>query len=494
MVKKILLKNYGVQMGKQVAQEPVPLMLKKILRDKTQGELIVKGDHFLKTLFFHKGNLIFAKTNVIEERLGEILFKLGKIDRMQFVDILQMIESKTEKEKLGKILVQKNVLNKRDLFFALLYQFRTIATSTFSLISGEWDFIPRIPNIPEESRFNIALAGIIAEGINKMANLSFFKNKFCYQFPIIHPIPDYMNEFLSTYEMNFLKNLASFDNMTCEKVIPKMKMSEEVFCRKIILFYLLNVVEFSETGVDKNVDKNIIEIIKLYERLREKKIDYYKLLGLENTATINEIKEAYFNYAKIYHPDRIPTGFDSEIKEKANFVFAEMNKAYDILSKADKRLAYDTKGYKESTMEDAIQENLAEKARALHRKGKLMYTQKQYWEASSLLDEAVKLDNTKAGYFLLLGLCQMNIPSQKRMAEKNLQKAVELEPWNVEAFSAMGMLFFSENQIIRAEGFFRKVLSLNPDHALAKKKLQEIQKEKTDKKKPGFSLFGKSKK
>jgi len=69
-----------------------------------------------------------------------------------------------------------------------------------------------------------------------------------------------------------------------------------------------------------------------------------------------------------------------------------------------------------------------------------------------------------------------------------------LEPWNVEAFSAMGILFLSENQVNRAEGFFRKVLSLNPDHALAKKKLQEIQKEKTDKKKPGFSIFGKSKK
>lgn len=477
-----------------MAQEPVPLIFKKILREKTQGELIVKGDHFFKTLFFHNGNLIFAKTNVIEERLGEILFKLGKIDRMQFVDILKMIESKTEKEKLGKILVQKNVLNKRDLFFALLYQFRTIATSTFSLIAGEWDFIPRVPNIPEESRFNIALAGVIAEGMNKMANFSFFKNKFCYHYPIINPIPEYMNEFLSTYEINFLKNLARFNGMTCETIIPEMKMSEEVFCRKIIMFYILNVVEFSETGIDKKMDKNIIEIIKLYERLRAKKIDYYELLGLKNTATINEIKEAYFSYAKIYHPDRISTRAGPDMKEKANFVFAEMNKAYDILSKADKRLEYDTKGYKESTMEDANKENLVEKARSLYRKGKLMYTQKQYWEALSLLDEAVKLDNKKASYFLLLGLCQMNIPAQKRMAEKNLQKAIELEPWNVEAFSAMGILFLSENQVNRAEGFFRKVLSLNPDHALAKKKLQEIQKEKTDKKKPGFSIFGKSKK
>ncbi len=165
-----------------------------------------------------------------------------------------------------------------------------------------------------------------------------------------------------------------------------------------------------------------------------------------------------------------------------------------LLNNEDKKREYDTTGYKESTTEDTIKANLTEKARVLYRKGKALYTQKKYWEAVSLLDEAVTLDSSKPGYFLILGLCQMNIPSRKRMAEKNLQKAIDLEPWNVEAFSAMGMLFLSENQVKRAEGFLRKTLSLNPDHALAKKKLQEIKGEKTGKKKHGFSFFGKSKK
>ncbi len=481
-------------MGKQIAQEPVPLMLKKILRDKTQGELVVKGDHFLKILFFHKGNLIFAKTNVIEERLGEILFKIGKIDHTQFMNILRLVESKPEKDKLGKILVQKNILSQRDLFFTLLYQFRMIATSTFPLISGEWDFIPRAPNIPEDSRFNIALAGIIAEGVNKIVNLSFFKNKFCFQIPKINPLPENIKEFLSTYEISLLKNLARFEKMTCEEIIPKLKMSEEVFCKKILLLHLLNVVEFSEIRVDKEVSKNVDRIIGLYEQLRAKKINYYELLGLKNTASFNEIKVAYFDRAKKFHPDRITTAPDPEIKEKANFVFAEMNRAYDILINEDKKREYDTKGYKESTSDDAVKANLTEKARALYRTGKVLYTQKKYWEAVSSLDEAVKLDNSKAGYFLILGLSQMNIPSLKRMAEKNLQKAIDLEPWNVEALTAMGILFISENQVNRAEGFLRKALSHNPDHALAIKKLQELKGEKTVKKKSGFSLFGKSKK
>jgi curved DNA-binding protein CbpA len=220
-------------------------------------------------------------------------------------------------------------------------------------------------------------------------------------------------------------------------------------------------------------------------------------LGLKNTASINEIKAAYFERAKKFHPDRITTAPDLEIKEKANFVFAEMNKAYDTLMNEDKKREYDTRGYKESTMEDATREHLTEKARALYRKGKVLYTQKKYWEALSSLEEAVKLDNSKASYFLTLGLCQMNIPSLKRAAEKNLQTAINLENWNVEALTAMGMLYLSENQVNRAEGFLKKALSHDPDHALAMKKLQELKElkgEKPVKKKSGFSLFGKSKK
>jgi hypothetical protein len=366
------------------------------------------------------------------------------------------------------------------------------------LVSGEWDFIPRRLNIPRELRFEIALAGIIAEGAKNIGNFSFFKNKFCYQVPKINPLPEYMNEFLSTYEINFLENLAKFKNMTCEEIIPKLKMSEEEFCKKIVLFYLLNVVEFIETGVGKGkgADENVDKVIGLYERLKAGKIDYYELLGLKNIASFNEIKEAYFNYAKKYHPDRISTAQDPEIKEKANFVFAEMNKAYDVLINEDKRREYDIRGYKESRTEDALKANLTEKARALYRKGKVLYTQKKYWEAVSILEEAAKLDNSKAGYFLTLGLCQMNIPAKKRMAVDNLQKAIDLESWNVEALTAMGILFMSENQLNRAEGFLKKALSHNPDHALAMKKLQELKElkgEKPAKKKTGFSLFGKKK-
>lgn len=479
-------------MANQIIQLPVPLVFKKILKDKVQGELTIRNDQFTKTLFFQQGNLIFAQTDVIGERLGEVLFKIGKIDRPQFGDVMKLIETKDEHEKIGKLLVKENILNQRDLFFALLYQFRTIATSVFGMTNGEWDFVSCEPDVPEDSRFNIELAGVISEGINKINNFSYFKNKFYYMSPGVRPIPENLAEFLSTYEINFFKELGALAGNSNDAIRTKLKMSEDGFWKKLILFHLLGIVDFQEIAAEADVDKNVEDIIGLYDHLKAGKMDYYQLLKLEKDASFAQIKEAYFSLAKKYHPDRVVHAPDPDIKDKANFVFAEMNKAYDVLSDNDKKREYDTRGYKESSMEDTVQENLAEKARMLYRKGKTLYTQKKYWEAASVLDEAVGLDNRKASYFLLLGMAQMNLPPQKRMAEKNLYKATELDHYSVDAFSALGMLYLSENQVNRSEGFFRKALSINPDHALSRKKLDEIGAIKNPKKK-GFSLFGKKK-
>ncbi|MCI0471049.1 MAG: tetratricopeptide repeat protein, partial [Candidatus Aminicenantes bacterium] len=158
-------------------------------------------------------------------------------------------------------------------------------------------------------------------------------------------------------------------------------------------------------------------------------------------------------------------------------------------SDENKRKEYDTKGYRESIDDEGSREKMIEKARMLFKKAKTLYDQKKFWEAVVLLDEAIRLANDRAAYYLLLGICQTELPDMGRMAEKNIQKAIELEPWNVEAYAAMGLLFASEKQLKRAEGFFRKALSINPDHSLSKKKLKEILG--VDEKKKKFSLFGK---
>ena len=67
--------------------------------------------------------------------------------------------------------------------------------------------------------------------------------------------------------------------------------------------------------------------------------DYYEILGVERGADKDQIKRAYRNLAKQYHPDRNPG--DAEAEEK----FKEASEAYEVLSDAEKRAAYDRYGH-----------------------------------------------------------------------------------------------------------------------------------------------------
>lgn len=69
------------------------------------------------------------------------------------------------------------------------------------------------------------------------------------------------------------------------------------------------------------------------------KRDYYEVLGLSKTASDEDIKRAYKKLAMKYHPDRNPD--DSSAEEK----FKEVKEAYEMLSDAQKRSAYDQFGH-----------------------------------------------------------------------------------------------------------------------------------------------------
>lgn len=112
--------------------------------------------------------------------------------------------------------------------------------------------------------------------------------------------------------------------------------------------------------------KRVISNTYLYKSVDYDK-DYYEILGLESTASTDDVKKAYRNLAKKYHPDVNKSASSEEI-------FKLISEAYEILSDPGKRTRYDTyrkfmheyesKGGEKSEASRAAAEDKARKAGA----------------------------------------------------------------------------------------------------------------------------------
>src|SRR5580698_3578069 len=69
------------------------------------------------------------------------------------------------------------------------------------------------------------------------------------------------------------------------------------------------------------------------------KRDYYEVLEISKTSTVEEVKKAYRKAAHKYHPDKNPGDKAAELK------FKECAEAYEVLSDEQKRARYDQHGH-----------------------------------------------------------------------------------------------------------------------------------------------------
>jgi len=203
---------------------------------------------------------------------------------------------------------------------------------------------------------------------------------------------------------------------------------------------------------------------------KEKFVDFYEVLRVWPTASEDAIKKAYFNLAKLYHPD-VASKTSSEEKDDS-VDFKLINEAYAVLSDPAKRREFDEilRQKRGSKVEKAA------KPAADRRSAHLAYEQartamkhNRFDKAAVLLKSAIKYDDSNAAYFSWYGYALAALKTRLHEARDVCKKALEIEFYNADYHANLGYVYFRAGLKSTAMESFAEALKWEPEHPLASK-------------------------
>ena len=101
---------------------------------------------------------------------------------------------------------------------------------------------------------------------------------------------------------------------------------------------IMGYITFRKNQKSLNFAYQIKRLEKLNLEFENK--DHFQRLGISRSAQDGDIKKAYFDLAKVLHPDKLSKSTPNQVKELSKQVFSKIQIAYDTLRKESKRKVY----------------------------------------------------------------------------------------------------------------------------------------------------------
>jgi curved DNA-binding protein CbpA len=205
--------------------------------------------------------------------------------------------------------------------------------------------------------------------------------------------------------------------------------------------------------------------------------DLYALLDLDENATQEQIRKAYYRLAKIYHPD-----LQVEANQEATERFLQIQKAYGVLSVPARRSEYDIahSGSKaggaktapepaEPSVESARKVSLEEErnARLAFMKAEELIEAGFVDKAIQLMDAVVRTIPDQAEYQSLYGYALALNGERLHRARDACRRALEADPHNPDFHAHLGYVYLRAGLKQTAQTCFQAALDMNPMHRVA---------------------------
>ncbi len=238
----------------------------------------------------------------------------------------------------------------------------------------------------------------------------------------------------------------------------------------------------------------VMEHKTLLKKTRERIKDqhHYDVLEIKRDATADQVRDAYFRLAKIYHPDRCAALGLSDMNAVAEEIFRRINEAHTVLTDEAQRKAYDEELEGAPSRKEA--QNALE-AEFTFQKGVIFFRKKNFAEAVKCFEESWRLNDKEGEHLAWLAWTIFSDPKSNRQAvlpkaKERLLQSIKISPQNPVCHYYLGEVYLALGDEKRARTCFQKTVEIQEGHVEANRhlRLMSMRKEKEESK--GKGLFG----
>jgi curved DNA-binding protein CbpA len=239
-----------------------------------------------------------------------------------------------------------------------------------------------------------------------------------------------------------------------------------------------------KTSDDIQIEQELNQLLEL-----ARKGTHYQLLGVVPEAPVKQIKQSFYAQAQRFHPDHHMA--KREWMEPLKQLMGAFTEAYKTLSDEQRRARYDKQleekgayslSRNNTAAQDAIGDYVSRATECLRARN---FAGSIVW-----LRKCVEIAPDEAKFRAMLARSLGAIPQYRSEAIEQFQRAIDIDPWNTDAYLQFAELFEEMQLSWRARPLYSKILEINPVHAKARERLDLLDGEK-DEKLSGSRMAGK---
>jgi DNA-binding response OmpR family regulator len=144
----------------------LPALITAFYQSQKTGEISLTRGKTKKVVHFERGQPVFAISNVLADRFGQFLVRVGKIDQSQLAAAI--VKVKQDKRRTGDVLMEMGLLREAEKLYYVGQQVKAIIYSLFGWEAGRFEISFHENATNQAIKLDLPPATLIVRGVKKL--------------------------------------------------------------------------------------------------------------------------------------------------------------------------------------------------------------------------------------------------------------------------------------------------------------------------------------